>query len=304
MRYINLKWAKSEDDGKFNFGDDLGPYIINKLSGKEVRYFHFANTRVNSIKQFLHGAFKGRLSLKYTSDFFRCFFAKHYLISIGSILQWYGSSRCIVWGSGIINQEDNIQNSTFLAVRGKYTQARIKELGYTAPEVIGDPALITPLIYNPDVKKKYKLGIIPHITHYEIIRSKISSPEIRIIKLDHLDLEKVIDEIVSCEYTISTSLHGVIISHAYNIKSLWFSYNSKPIPGNNVKFLDYFSSVGIPEYKPFTFELEKSINLHAIEDLMLANNDINHAKVDIRKIQEQLISVAPFPVLEKFQRQQ
>ena len=125
-------------------------------------------------------------------------------------MQWYGSSRCIVWGSGIINQEDNIQNSTFLAVRGKYTQARIKELGYTAPEVIGDPALIMPLIYNPDVKKKYKLGIIPHITHYEIIRSKIASSEIKIIKLDDHDLEKVIDEIVSCSILFPLPFMGLL----------------------------------------------------------------------------------------------
>ena len=40
MKYINLKWAKSEDDGKFNL-EMICSYIINKLTGKEVRYFHF-----------------------------------------------------------------------------------------------------------------------------------------------------------------------------------------------------------------------------------------------------------------------
>ncbi|MFT3949342.1 MAG: polysaccharide pyruvyl transferase family protein [Agriterribacter sp.] len=300
MRYINLKWAKSEDDNQFNFGDDLSPYIINKLSGLEVRYFHFANSRINGIKQFVHGILHGRFSLKYVSEFLKCFFAKNYLVSIGSILQWYSSERCIVWGSGIINQTDHISKSNFLAVRGEYTKARIKELGYNAPEIIGDPALLTPLVYTPAVKKKYKLGIIPHITHYDIIKSKISSPDIKVIKLDNHSVEKIIDDIVSCEYTISTSLHGIIVSHAYNIKSLWFSYNTKPIPGNNVKFLDYFSSVKIPAYAPFPLSLGRTVDVREIEDLMIQHDDISHAHIDIRDIQRGLIKVAPFPVLEQF----
>lgn len=299
-RYINLKWAKSDDESKFNFGDDLGPYIISKLSGKDIRYFHFANSRLNTIKEFVYGILHGKFSIKYISAFVRCFISKHYMIAIGSILQWYGSSRCIVWGSGIINQTDHIRKSNFFAVRGEYTKARIKELGYDAPEVIGDPALITPLIYTPVVKEKFKLGIIPHITHYEIVKDKISSSDIKVIKLDDPDLEKVIDDIASCEFTISTSLHGIIISHAYNVKSLWFSYKSKPIPGNNVKFLDYFSSVKIPAYTPFTLNLDESININEIEEMMLNNNSINQAQVDIRNIQQQLIKVAPFPVLSKF----
>lgn len=299
-KYINLKWAKHENTNHYNFGDDLAPYIINKLTGKDVKYFHFANTRINVIKQFLHDLMRGKFSIRYISDFVRCFFARNYIISIGSILQWYGSSRCIVWGSGIINQEDNITRSKFLAVRGEYTKARINELGYTAPEVIGDPALLTPLIYHPNVEKKFKLGIIPHITHYDIVKQRFSSDEINVIKLNDHDLEKIIDHILSCEYTISTSLHGVIVSHAYNIKSLWFSYNDKPLPGKNVKFLDYFSSVKIPEYTPFTLNIDKDIDILEIEKLILQHDDINQAHVNIKDIQKRLISVAPFPVLKNF----
>ena len=296
MKSINLKWAKDEYNDKFNFGDDLSPYIINKLSGADVRYFRFASSRINTLKDFVNKIIHGKTTLAVFTEFIRCFFAKNYIISIGSILQWYGSSRCIVWGSGIINKTDHINRSRFLAVRGEYTRARLKELGYDAPEVIGDPALLTPLIYTPRSIKKFKLGIIPHITHYEIIKRKFSSDDLKIIKLDGSDLEAIIEDIAACEYTISTSLHGLIISHAYNIKSLWFEYKAKPLPGNNVKFLDYFSSVKIKEYKPFVFDINKKIDPQEIISQILANDDINHSNIDISSLQLRLLEVAPFPV--------
>jgi pyruvyltransferase len=266
---INLKWARHDNDEIRNFGDDLAPYIINKLSGICINHVYFVGPRFGVIKQFLSGIKRGKLSLTYVINFIESFFTKGYVISIGSIIQWYGSPRCTVWGSGIINKIDKINQSNFLAVRGEYTKAMIKKLGFKEPSVVGDPALLLPLLYTPVVIKKYRLGIIPH-------------------------------QICSCEYTISTSLHGLIVSHAYNIKSLWFSYGEVPLYGDDVKFLDYFSSVGIAEYKPFILSLNKKIDSNEIINTILNFDDVSKINVDIKMIQKRLIDVAPFPVKPEF----
>jgi hypothetical protein len=41
--------------------------------------------------------------------------------------------------------------------------------------------------------------------------------------------------------TYSSSLHGVIVSHAFGVPSIWMA-SSKPLHGDGVKFDDYFAS--------------------------------------------------------------
>ena len=58
------------------------------------------------------------------------------------------------------------------------------------------------------------------------------------------DVEQVIDEMLQCECTMSSSLHGLIVSHAYNINSCWIRLSEK-IAGGFTKYHDYYKSVGI-----------------------------------------------------------
>ena len=51
------------------------------------------------------------------------------------------------------------------------------------------------------------------------------------------DVEKTTKEIMECETIISSSLHGVIVSHAYQIPAVWIKFSDK-LSGDNVKFYD------------------------------------------------------------------
>lgn len=295
---IYVKWAKSYNDDFFNFGDDLNPYIIEKLSNKKVVYVHFAASRINIIKHLLGLILKLKINTNIIKDFITSFFIKDYIIAIGSILQWYSSKRCIVWGSGIINRNDIVKHSKFLAVRGKYTVERIKELGMIPPSVLGDPALLLPLMYKSNSIKEFKLGIIPHIIHFEDL-ALLKSEQVSIINLNSPNIEKIIDEINKCDYIISTSLHGVIVSQAYGIKTLWFDYEKIKLKGDNVKFYDYFSSVGITEYNPFKLDIT-NFDCDAISKLIEESSEINTIKINLHSLQQKLLEVAPFPVKESF----
>lgn len=301
INYINLKWAKPEENEFINFGDDLNPYLVENLSGCKVRYIHFANSRTNIIKQFISGVSNGKLSFDYFFMFLQSFFSSYYVLAAGSIIQWYSSKRAIVWGSGILARDSQISSAKFLAVRGKYTQLRLQELGYKTPEVIGDPALLLPLIYSPNIKKKYKLGIIPHIDHFNSISAVARGTDVLIISLNNEDIEGVIDDICSCEYTISTSLHGLIVSHVYAVKCLWFAYEGMALAGDNVKFFDYFSSVNIPEYLPYTLNVNSVVSdPDQWVSLIEGQSDKNGIKNDLAAIQKGLLAVAPFKVKENY----
>lgn len=296
MDKINLKWAKSENRDEFNFGDDLGPYIVSKLSGKPIRYLYYANSRIKISKVFLYRLIKFEFTKLHFFEYLYSLFMKSYLITVGSILQYYSSKRAIVWGSGIISCKDNIcASSKYYAVRGKYTLKKLKEHGFKGSVALGDPALLLPIIYKPKPIKKYKLGVIPHITHYEMISQKFDNNQVLIINLNSSNIERIVDEINSCDYIISTSLHGIIVSHAYNIKALWVKLTDKKLGGDNVKFLDYFSSVNIPEYEPFIFS-----NLTNLDEIisLVEHSEFSLPKVDLSIIQNDLINCAPFHVKE------
>jgi|SaaInlStandDraft_3_1057020.scaffolds.fasta_scaffold14341_2 pyruvyltransferase len=296
---ITVKWAKSEDENIFNFGDDVGPYIVGKLSGLEVENIYFPHNRLKSIIQLGKFIYRGKFSLNLASSFFKSFFTKEYILTCGSILQWYSSSRAIIWGAGIIdNNVELISAKKYLAVRGKYSEEKIKKFNLKEPVVYGDPALLLPRIYIPKIENKYRVGIIAHYIHYEDFKKLNLPDDILLIKLNSPSVEEVVDDICSCEYTISTSLHGIIVSHAFNIKSLWYEVKNKPLSGDNIKFFDYFSSVDIPNYEPFSFE--DSFDACSIVNNLVSNDKINHPKLDLNIIQNKLINCAPFKVKSKY----
>lgn len=248
MDKINVWYYK--EGHRNNFGDYLGDYIPRKLTNKEIVY-----TQINSATK------------KY--------------VTVGSVLnQMIGiNTNCVVWGSGIMTKNDTIPKGVeLLAVRGPYTQQRLRDIGITPPNVVGDPALLLKKIYNPKVEKKYKLGIVPHYVDYEYVKKTLgNNSEIKIIDLITNDIEGTINQFLECENIISSSLHGVIVSHTYGIPCLWVKFSEKlfgnsPQMGGNIKFRDYFSSVGIEPYDGFNF-INKGLNMEEILNLIKENND-------------------------------
>lgn len=159
------------------------------------------------------------------------------LLGVGSIMRAL-RKHDVVWGSGCIQDQRIIApgNNRFLAVRGPLTKSLID--GAEIPDVFGDPGLLMPLIYNPHVTKKYKIGIIPHYV------DKTIAPVGDYYFIDvQKDYKTVITGIKSCETIISSSLHGIILAEAYGCKAVWAKYSDKII-GGEFKFQDYFLGTG------------------------------------------------------------
>lgn len=226
---------------KENYGDLLSKYLVEKISGKQIRWIH------------------PKKQAWYHLD-------KTHFLAIGSILH-HVTKHSIVWGSGIIDRQQPIEKAKFLAVRGPQTRKYLLELGYPCPEIYGDPALLLPKYFNPEVEKRYPIGIIPHYNDFEMVSKMYqNNPNILVIDLMTMDIEEVTREILQCERTISSSLHGVIVSHAYQIPSIWVEFSNK-IFGDGIKYRDYLESVEIPFYKAPL--LDKKIDLQDMEELFI-----------------------------------
>ena len=123
------------------------------------------------------------------------------------------------------------------------------QAGLECPEVYGDPALLMPLIYKPKVEKvKGRIGFIPHykdVKDKDIIRllNEGGKDAILIKVQKYSSWHDVIKQILSCEFIISSSLHGLILSDAYGIPNQWITLQ-KALPGGGFKFDDYYSAVG------------------------------------------------------------
>lgn len=207
-----------------NWGDDINYYFLRDITKK-----HIFNLN-NIIKLFIPSS------------------ETNYLV-IGSIIESHCNHNSIIWGSGAMCGEHELKAvpKQVLAVRGPLTRDFLLSKGIECPEVYGDPALLISKYYRPLVEKKFKVGIIPHYVDLDnpnVKRLKQQYPnDINIINLKRFDdWHEIIDKIYECEFILSSSLHGLIISDSYDIPNLWVKFSDK-IGGGNFKYLDYFKSV-------------------------------------------------------------
>lgn len=258
--YISSKYYQKHNG---NWGDDLNLTLLEFISGKKI--IHARCRLINS----------------------------EYYLCIGSILQWFGNKNAIVWGSGLIGPLQVNPCKKFLAVRGPLTRQELIKQGFECPEIYGDPALLLPRYYNPPINKIYKIGLICHYTECEnpvILRliEKYSLLFIDIKNYGHWN--NFVDKVLSCEYIISSSLHGLIISDAYNIPNLWCQFTDSNSEYNHFKFKDYYLSIGkdITDLNGLPFRFDKEITMDEI--IALINSKWSSPKIDL----DQLLSVCPF----------
>lgn len=249
----------------FNIGDDLNFYMFKELTGKKL--FNF-------------------------NDVFNVRKLPVYLC-IGSILnaKWIKIKNCIIWGAGARNTHNKLNGKPLriLAVRGPLTRNYLLSQNIDCPPIYGDPTLLLPKIYNPqNMQKKYKLGIIPHMYDRDnpIITELLrKNKDIVFIDVKHYDdWKNFIDKIVECDFIISSSLHGIIISDAYHVPNQWIKFLDETYDGP-FKYLDYFASVLRDVKEPLV--MHTGITL---QEIMSCRANYQHIKIDL----EQLWDTCPF----------
>ncbi|MFI3314809.1 MAG: polysaccharide pyruvyl transferase family protein [Rikenellaceae bacterium] len=287
---INLLWW---NNAQGNFGDEASPYIIEHLSGIKVK-LAFPTLKQYFIRAYVLLGRRKPISALMAVLSFRC--KRKVLLAVGSILK-ESNHKTIAWGTGFMYKDDVVTSGVFTAVRGKCTSSRLEELGLNAPKVYGDPALLLPLIYNPQIKKTGKVGIIPHYSEYEKYYALYSN-HYTIINLNTNNIERTIDSVVECSYILSSSLHGIIVAQAYGVAALWFE--DSILLGDGFKFEDYFSSVNITPYKGFDNIDDILKQRSSIEAFFEKHKELSKINLDLLSLQKELLKAAPFKLDVKY----
>ena len=271
-----------------NFGDSLSPWIVEKLTDERVVYkypFSVGNVfrkMLTSVHLLLIG--KWHLAYKQFSFSFHPI-----IIAVGSLLE-HSTSKCIVWGTGMAQPSIIPQGGHFIMTRGKLSRKALLENGFKVEsEICGDPALLMPLLYHPKVSVvPGRKGIIPHVSEFDVAKENLSeNDDYFFIDFRTKDVEKTISQLLTCEYVYSSSLHGLILCHAYGIPCSWFQISV--FKGGDFKFHDHFTAVGIKPYEPLSLsDIQKGKRVDSLNEK--ANSGV------IKDIQEELIKRAPFTV--------
>ena len=228
---VNLLFFKDKK-GHGNFGDELSFFITKKLINHD-KYELVLNqdSKLTSID--------------------------YNIICIGSYIH-VAKEGFYIFGSGVRSDpplEGNTysyQNLNIKALRGPLSKIFLEKSKINKniflPEIYGDPALLLPKFYQP-IKihlLKDKIGLIPHKSNYKYYENKIDKSIFFLINPTD-PWQNIISTINSCKYIISSSLHGLICSDAYDKPNLWLDEYS--LSEGDFKFRDYFASQQRPYVK-------------------------------------------------------
>lgn len=198
-----------------NAGDLASPYLISAISGRDVT----------------------ALPLREPSPH------QHYM-GVGSTLA-HSDERTVVWGTGIMKPTFAPRGRplNILGVRGPLTASRLSDLGYGENLVLGDAGLLLPQFYNPSSSKTYRFGLVPHYVDETEPFCDICRDKGGLIISAQQELEPYLAQLASCELIISSSLHGLIFAHAYQIPAIWIQLSDR-VFGEGFKFSDYYAFLG------------------------------------------------------------
>ncbi|MFB2553781.1 polysaccharide pyruvyl transferase family protein [Ensifer soli] len=158
----------------------------------------------------------------------------------------------VIWGMGFIDSlsKTNETPGLICAVRGPLSRNKLLNEGITCPDVYGDPAVLYPLIYNPSIEKEYDFGIVQHFREKGKIPLPILPKGTKSLIIDVCSgVNEFVNQILSCNNIISSSLHGIICAHAYGLPAYWLKASDLPI-GDDFKFHDYYASIGHSDIIP------------------------------------------------------
>ena len=258
-----------------NFGDELSPWLIEKLTNQQVAVYR-------------GGADAG-------------------IYAIGSILDYDAlRSGGVIWGSGILNERaiklmprifplnrnfsifarrwrlSKKVNCDIRAVRGRLTYECLCRQGINTSKVYGDPAILLRRVFHPLIERRYPAGLVLHKAHEGLFdKAEFERNGIKLISImrsGNKEIEEFISEICLCGKIFSSSLHGLIVAHAYGIPAKWIQVrNYKIHREQSFKFYYYFSGIGLDADDPLIVDKN---NIYDIRQVCASQVDIPDVVID------------------------
>lgn len=210
-----------------NFGDVLGPRLIQRiLARRGVELDHGDGVR---------------------------------LLSVGSVLH-FATAGSVVWGTGrngkVSADQHYFTNLDVRALRGPMTHRFLHDKGIEAPEIFGDPGLLTaqlfPEIARNTERKSRSLTVVPNLHDLRFWRRHPAT----ISPTDPLDV--VLRRIAESELVVGSSLHAIVVADSLGVPSRLIRSQAEP----EFKYRDYYLGRGVSEFRPAR-DISSAINAGA-----------------------------------------
>lgn len=210
------RYVRSHIGHVSNFGDLLGPLIVERILQKHGLKEQERNSR---------------------------------LLSVGSILH-FAQDGDTVWGSGVLGEKvltsGTVPHLDVRAVRGPLTRAILQRLGHDVPIIYGDPGLLMSRLWSKDEfldeANRSDYVIVPNYREHSSYRhlEQCVNPQ--------ADMREVLGRIVSADHVIASSLHGLIVAESFGIPATFIA----PATLDLTKYWDYYLGTGrdVPEVIP------------------------------------------------------
>lgn len=169
------------------------------------------------------------------------------MLAIGSVIH-YASDDSVIWGSGVngsvVEAAHTYKTLDVRSVRGPLTAKFLSKRGIFVPEIYGDPGLLIKALTGSrfGTRKTGKTGIVPHMSDLhrpEVTRLHNASGEFIIDPYRSWNV--VVDEIASCDFIISSSLHGLVVADAFGIPAIYVRLGDRE---GLLKYEDYYAGTG------------------------------------------------------------
>lgn len=162
------------------------------------------------------------------------------MLAIGSVMH-FAQDNDVIWGSGINGKIDERKHLftqlDVRAVRGPLTRRYLMERGIKVPEVYGDPALLLPTLFPTRFRRSPSREVVFVPNLHDLSRATGECDVISPL----LPWNKVVEAILSSEFVVSSSLHGLIVAEAFGIPACYLRLSETEAM---FKFEDYYQGTG------------------------------------------------------------
>ncbi len=252
---VNLDWWTTRDIDA-NLGDDISPVIVDWMLQKRGLS---QGTPVKGTK---------------------------FLTAVGSVLD-IGLNDSTVWGSGLLKESfrapiwPKYKRLDIRAVRGPRTAQMLRDRGYECPEVFGDPAILMPLIYQPErVEEPGGPLLVSHIFDQAIFPGDALS-------MSTSDYESFVERISAASLVVTSSLHGIILAESYGTPAVLVRSDRDDFSLH--KYRDWYESTGRTSF-PVANDVSEALTLEPV------------GLPDLTAMQQELMDVFPYDLWENDSR--
>lgn len=232
-------------NGKINFGDNITPILIEKVTGIEVKFTNIVSCDYAAIGSIIEMIQKRR-------------YKRLYRLKLTPIK---------IWGAGCIRPGSAISNFLIepLALRGELTRERLNAGNIP----LGDPGILFNRLHTPQQIKQHKYGIVAHYTDSgsPVIAQLLESNKHTVLIPVDIEPLETLKMIASCECIISSSLHGLVAADSFGIPNYKCSFFGK-LDGGDYKFMDYCTGIDRPfchDLKLETLDLDQIVGVNSCD---------------------------------------